>query len=202
MINETIKDLYMAKYILLRHGQTDWNVQRLYQGQTDIPLNENGIRQAEAAALLLKDIPFDIVYSSDLIRAVVTAQIAISMHKPVPIIYDMRIRERHFGSFEGTNYQRDLMNPGILESMDQNPLTYRFPGGESLTDLEIRAREVYNEIENKHPKETVLLVSHGSFLTIFACILTKEPLENRKRFVFHNAEPVFLEQLLEESSKR
>ncbi|MHC1771164.1 MAG: histidine phosphatase family protein [Flexilinea sp.] len=183
----------MTKFILLRHGQTDWNVQRLYQGQTDIPLNETGLSQAETAAEILKDIPFDIVYCSDLIRAVETAKIALSLHNPVPIIYDARIRERHFGTFEGTNYQRDLMNPGILEAMDQNPLTYRFPGGESLADLEIRAREIHSEIILEYPEKTVLIVSHGSFLTIFACILTGEPIENRKRFTFMNAEPVFME---------
>ncbi len=182
----------MTKFILLRHGQTDWNLNGLYQGQSDIPLNETGIRQAEAVADELKDVPFDIVYCSDLIRAVLTAEKAISKHAEVPVVLDKRLRERHFGSFEGAVYARDAMDPAIAAEMQQNPLTFRFPGGESLQDVEARAREVYAEILEKHPEQTVLIVSHGAFLSVFASLVAGEPLENRKRFIFNNAEPLFL----------
>ncbi len=184
----------MTKFILLRHGQTDWNLQRRYQGQSDIALNETGEAQSQLAGTQLRNMPLDVIYSSDLIRARDTAMAVKQYHPNTPIHFDQRIRERSFGDFEGKSYEKDLMNPGLAGDMHRNPVTFRFPGGESLMDVSVRAQEFLTEMLEKHPDETVLIVSHGSFLTIFSALYYQEDLINRKKFIFNNAEPVFMEK--------
>ena len=84
----------------IRHGETSWNVEGKMQGQTDIPLNENGIRLAEETAEGMKEIPFDLCITSPLSRARQTAEIVLGGRK-VPIIEDARIEELSFGNWEG-----------------------------------------------------------------------------------------------------
>ena len=86
---------------IMRHGKTDWNVLHKLQGHTDIPLNEEGRRMAEAAREQYKDINFDVCYCSPLIRARETAQIFLE-GREVPIICDDRLMEMSFGVYEGT----------------------------------------------------------------------------------------------------
>ncbi len=181
----------MTKLILLRHGQTDWNIQGLYQGHTDIPLNQTGREQAEQAAVELKDTPFDIVYCSDLTRARQTAEAVLKFHPEVPIIIDQRLRERNFGDLEGANYRRDILNQPIYTEIKANPSTFRFPNGESLVDVRERAETIYEEILKNHPDETVLIVSHGSFLAVLSTIINGDQLSERRKYMFNNAEPVF-----------
>lgn len=182
----------MTKFILLRHGQTDWNIRKLYQGHADIPLNETGMEQILRAADLLKDTPIDVIYSSDLTRAKQTAEAVHRYHPLIPLILDSRMRERGFGEYEGKPYAKDLMNPGIREEMAQNPLTFKFTGGESIADVSERAKEVLAEISEEYPDKTVLLVSHGSFLTVISALINNEDLAMRKKYFFNNAEPVYL----------
>lgn len=182
----------MTKFILLRHGQTNWNIQGRYQGHADIPLNETGKAQAEKAARELESIPFDVIYSSDLQRAKDTAAAVLRYHQPVPVYYDQRIRERSFGEYEGAPYNPELHDPKISKAKDSNPTTFRFPGGESLVDVETRAKAFYQDVIKQHPEETVLVVSHGSFLSVLSTILYGESLSERRKHVFNNAEPVFV----------
>ena len=84
----------------IRHGETSWNVEGKMQGQTDIPLNENGIRLAQETAEGMKEIPFDLCITSPLSRARQTAEIVLGGRK-VPIIEDARIEELSFGNWEG-----------------------------------------------------------------------------------------------------
>ena len=84
----------------MRHGKTDWNAQFKLQGSSDIPLNEEGIKMAEQAAIDCKDINFDVCYCSPLIRAHQTAMIVLK-DRNIPIITDKRITEMCFGEFEG-----------------------------------------------------------------------------------------------------
>ena len=90
---------HMVLYFI-RHGETSWNVEGKMQGQTDIPLNENGIRLAQETAEGMKEIPFDLCITSPLSRARQTAEIVLGGRK-VPIIEDARIEELSFGNWEG-----------------------------------------------------------------------------------------------------
>lgn len=137
----------MTRFILLRHGQTDWNLQRKYQGHADIPLNDTGIQQAFSASEALRNESFDVAFSSDLTRARTTAETVLRYHPRTPLIINSIFRERAFGVLEGTPYQRDLLNPTIRESIDRDPYGHKFDnGGESLLDVYARADEAHRMI--------------------------------------------------------
>lgn len=183
----------MTRFILLRHGQTDWNLQHLYQGQSDIRLNQTGIEQAREAAEALKHEKIDAAYSSDLSRASETAKAVLRYHPQTPLVIDPILRERAFGDLEGTPYQRDLLNPAVRDLIDKNPYAYRFSGGgESLEDVLVRARKALEQIAAKHPNQNVLLVSHGTFIGLFIIALKGLPIAARKDYVIGNAVPIFV----------
>ena len=77
--------------------------------------------------------------------------------------------------------------------MEADPENFKFPEGESLNELEKRAHKFYDEIIRKHPNETVLLIAHGSFLSMFFFIIANEPVNDKKRSRLKNAEPIILE---------
>ena len=115
---------------LMRHGQTDWNKEYRLQGATDIPLNEEGRRQAKEAAEKMRDIPFECVYSSPLIRAKETAQIISAFHD-IPTVVDDRLKEMSFGIYEGTtpDYEKQDINRVLLF---EAPHRFVPQGGESF----------------------------------------------------------------------
>ena len=88
------------KLYIIRHGETPWNAEGRLQGQTDIPLNENGIRLAKITGEALKDVPFDFAISSPLKRARQTAELVLA-GRQIPVLEDARIEELSFGSWEG-----------------------------------------------------------------------------------------------------
>jgi len=101
---------FPSRFVFLRHGQTDSNLNRIVQGQLDIPLNDTGRAQAAAVRDALGSGAFDRLVVSDLSRAVETARIATEGLDLEPI-YDARLRERHFGPFQGLPRSRDLWVP-------------------------------------------------------------------------------------------
>lgn len=183
----------MTQFILLRHGQTDWNVQHLYQGQRDIELNDTGIEQAQNAAEALKQEKIDVVYCSDLSRALETAKAVMRYHPDVPLRIDPLLRERSYGDLEGTPYQRDLLNPSIRELIDKNPYGHKFgDDGESLEDVLVRAKSAHEKIIAQHPGQNVLVVSHGTFISLFLVALKGLSISARKDQVVDNAVPIFV----------
>jgi len=91
----------MPEYILVRHGQTQWNKEGKYTGQSDIPLNQTGIEQAEAASADILKLEPDLIFSSDLQRATQTAHLIRADQPSIPLITDERLREIHQGEWEG-----------------------------------------------------------------------------------------------------
>lgn len=155
----------MVIYII-RHGETDWNTKRLLQGVTDIPLNQNGIEVARLTAEGLKDVKFDIIFTSPLKRAKETAEIIRGSRK-IPIIEDERLREIGFGPYEGLCCQKEGWNipDPDFANFFTNPGNYVPPeGGESIRHLCKRASEFLNElVQNpEYQDKTVLLSGHGA----------------------------------------
>ncbi len=179
-----------TKLVFLRHGETDWNLQHRYQGIMDIPLNATGERQAKDANLLLRGICFDQVFCSDLNRAMVTSRLALKDIYPYEkIIFDRRLRERSFGIYEGGPYDKDKMPQHYLDEMKRDPENFKFPEGESLNDVYRRVRPFYDEIIDQYRGKTVLLVAHGSLLSIVQFMAEGKPVVDRERNHLPNAQP-------------
>ncbi|MBQ3796345.1 MAG: histidine phosphatase family protein [Butyrivibrio sp.] len=150
------------KVYVVRHGQTDFNAQKIMQGRSDIPLNDTGRAQAKAAREKLGDIKFDVVYSSPLIRAVETASIIGAVPKE-QIITDERIIEACFGKYEGMVYGK-MGLPMIL--FWAVPEIFPAPATAETTDEMIeRIRSFFKELETKG-YENVLITCHGGIIRV------------------------------------
>ncbi|MEW6502694.1 MAG: histidine phosphatase family protein [Chloroflexota bacterium] len=172
---------------LVRHGQTDWNVEGRYQGQADMPLNDIGIKQACDLAERLKGVHFSAIYSSDLKRAFTTAKI-LAGEKEVRV--DQRLREIHQGEWEGQLFSVIRQRyANFFEIRRENPLESRPPGGESLKEVSERVSSCVNEIASRHPGERVLIVSHGLAIATLVATSRGLPLWEAFELIPNNAEP-------------
>ncbi len=156
----------MTRLFLIRHGETEWNKSLKYQGRQDIPLSEEGRTQARRIAARLAGAKLDGVYSSDLSRAVETAQIISACHNlevnPVP-----ELRETDFGCWEGLTYPE--INEQFHEVMKKwrtNPRETKIPGGESLGEVADRCWIGLNQIIEANPNRNILVVTHGGIIRI------------------------------------
>ncbi|MDD4600264.1 Phosphoserine phosphatase 1 [bioreactor metagenome] len=159
----------MTKIILVRHGQTIWNVEMKYQGQTDIDLTEKGIIQAQLVADRLAKEPLSAVYSSDLSRAFITAK-AIAAKHTLQVIAVPELREINFGDWEGLTYTN--INSGWPQTMNKLftcPEEVIIPGGESFPQVKERATAALARIAHNHPNETIVVVSHGGTIRTLIC---------------------------------
>ena len=160
------------KLFLTRHGQTDWNIAGRYQGQSDTPLNETGLRQAEQIAKRLSSETIHAIYSSDLSRAANTAQSIADFHS-LEVKKDSRWRELSFGNWEGLTYQEmSAHSPDLFEAWMKDPLMISTPNGETLARLAERVKAAFDEIKEEHADQTVLVVAHsGSLQSLLAVTL-------------------------------
>jgi broad specificity phosphatase PhoE len=149
--------------LLVRHGETDWNRDGRWQGHSDTHLNEIGRAQAERVAGELDGV--DVVYSSDLARARETAEI-IARRLDLPVLFDSRLRERSFGAWEG-------LTAGEIEADFRDAhlrwLAGEGPGADDAEPFEAFGQRVgvaLEEILERHPDETVLVVAHGGTIRV------------------------------------
>ena len=162
---------------LIRHGETDWNLERKYQGHEDIPLNSTGIKQAQVTAENLNDSHFSALYSSDLIRAFQTAQ-EVAKKTKLPIVTCPDLREINQGDWEG-KYIKDVMATSADEvrAVYENPYSARRPGGESIAEVAERMYACLDQLAEKHNQETIIVVSHGLAIATVLCKVRDLPLE-------------------------
>ena len=154
----------MLLYVL-RHGVTRWNKLKKVQGTMDIPLAPEGIELAEKTGKALRDVPFDICFTSPLTRARQTAQCVLG-DREIPVIEDKRIQEIDFGVLEGTQF-KDAQGKIVSREMEiffEDPLNFKRPeNGENISDILKRTREFWIE-KTSDPAladKTVLVSSHG-----------------------------------------
>lgn len=147
--------------LLARHGETDWNRDGRWQGQTDTSLNERGREQARALADALAGDGIAAIYTSDLARANETGTI-VAKRLNVPLCVDRRLRELYFGGWEGlTTSEIEQQYPGEVARWRADDGSNAFAGGESYTRMGERVVEALAEIAAAHPSEDVLVVLHG-----------------------------------------
>lgn len=143
------------KLYIVRHGQTNWNIERKVQGRVDIPLNSTGIKQAEETRDKLKDDKIDLILCSPLKRAIETAKI-INLNRNVPIIYDNKIIERDFGEFEGLKKESfDFLG---VWSYKKN---LHFEKVENIKEFFDRIYLRLDEIKSEYQDKNILIVTHG-----------------------------------------
>ncbi len=177
-----------CRVCLVRHGETPWNAERRLQGHIDIPLNENGIAQAVAVGRSLAKERFAAIYCSDLQRARQTAE-TISSHHALPTQEDPRLRERHYGIFQGLTYDEvATRHPKEYRHFKARETTFSFPGGgESLADFATRVTDALVEFADRHAGEQVLVVAHGGVLDIARRFVTGKALHVQRDFPIPNA---------------
>ncbi|HAZ61968.1 MAG TPA: histidine phosphatase family protein [Gammaproteobacteria bacterium] len=172
---------------LVRHGETDWNVSHRIQGQTDTPLNGNGLEQARMAARFLKAFAFHAAYSSDLERARATAE-RILNGRGLELQTDARLRERCYGLFQTLLYsEAEAQYPEVYARYRSRNPDCDLNGGESLRTLATRVQECLAQIATNHPGQQVLIVTHGGVLDVVYRLATGLPLEAPRDFLISNA---------------
>lgn len=147
----------------VRHGESTYNAEGRVQGQSDVPLSEFGLRQAQAVAAALRQVPIDVLYSSPLRRAYRTAEIAADM-LGLEIRTDDRLKELNAGVFQDKlRSELGSLYPEALDRWTSGDPDFAIPGGESRNDLKRRGMEVLQEIATRE-HQNAAIISHGRLL--------------------------------------
>lgn len=155
----------MARLLLVRHGETDWNLRRIWQGHADAALNETGRAQARALAERLAGVRFDAAYASDLSRAHATA-VAILAGRDLELRLETGLREIDVGEWAG------LTRAEIRERWPDGAC----PGGEDVEAFRARVVAAVTRIAAAHEGESVLVVTHGGCIRSVQRAILGEPL--------------------------
>ena len=173
--------------VLVRHGETAWNVETRIQGHLDIPLNETGRAQARELGKRLRTMRFDAVYSSDLARAWETARPGFD-DADARIAREPRLRERHLGALQGlTGEEALVVQPQAWKVFKAREADAPLAGGESLRVFADRILAFLNEALKRHPGQTILCVTHGGALDAAHRHATGMALDAKRDFPIYNA---------------
>ena len=176
----------MTQFYILRHAQTDFNVEHRLQGQFDAPLNTKGLQQAQQLAEKFPVDDFVAFYGSDLCRCQQTAQ---PLAKKLNLRYQPQadLREKHFGILQQyTHPQAAKKYPDIYQSFQQGDLFYRPPQGESQADFVARFIPCLQTLATKHPDDKVLIMTHGGVLASLLQHTLQLPSGGKRHFLLTN----------------
>ena len=152
---------------LFRHGQTDWNINFLLQGVTDIPMNETGVEQVKLAAKAMRRDDWDLILTSPLGRARQTAEIISDQLGFDTVVEQELLIERSFGEAEGLSHEQWRQKYSNLDQI---------PGGESRTELALRSQLLLDTISKQFAGRRVLAVSHGALIRTVIAIASENEL--------------------------
>lgn len=162
------------RMLLVRHGETEWNRNGQFQGQIDVPLNDNGRAQGEKASEFLKGISIDAAYTSFMARPKETAEIILKHHPELTLHSVNELREISHGEWEG-KFEKEIeaSYPGMLHQWQTEPETVQMPGGEKLQQVWARAIIAWKEIVAAHSGtdevQTVVVVAHDAINKAILC---------------------------------
>ena len=177
----------MARLLLVRHGITEFNSARKFVGHSDVELSATGYRQVERLHDRLVDDKIDAVYSSDLRRALVTAEVISSGHK-VDIVTCPELREVNYGNVEGLTFDEiSRLYPEMAESLTNFSLRLNFPGGEGFEEFIERTSKFLDKLKGHTPSQTILIASHGGPLRVLVCRLLGIDLGHWRQIRLNNA---------------
>lgn len=150
----------MTRIILVRHGETPWNKDKIFRGTVDIPLNETGREEARLAGEWLKAEKIEVAYSSPLSRAVETAE-NIARHHGLTVQRLPGLTDLNYGDWQGLPLAEVKEKyPDLYRQWETSPHTVCFPNGETLDDVRRRALEAVEEVVAQHPDQAILLAAH------------------------------------------
>ncbi len=176
-----------TRFIVVRHGETEWNVAGRVQGQLDSALTPSGRAQAVAIARRVATEPFDLIVSSDLGRAMDTAR-CIAAHRAIPVIPDARIRERHFGVGQGHTYEElDLKWPNVFTRGGRTDPDIVVPDGETRRQFQERVCGAFEALAREHDGRRIVVVCHGGVLAALYRIINGIALVEPHRIPIANA---------------
>jgi probable phosphoglycerate mutase len=176
-----------TRLIAIRHGETAWNAEARLQGQIDIPLNAQGLRQAATLAQALRDEGLHAVYASDLGRAWQTA-LALAAPLALPLQPDAGLRERGFGELEGHTYAEiDAHWPELARRWRTRVPDWAPPGGESLQAFAQRCVGSIERLAQAHAGQAIAVVCHGGVLDCLYRAATRVPLDLPRSWALGNA---------------
>jgi probable phosphoglycerate mutase len=175
-----------TRLCIVRHGETDWNVEKRIQGHTDVPLNATGHAQALAMAFNAAHHRFSAIYSSDLERAMETARYVAEREDEV--VHPVRdLRERHYGILQGlTAIEAAGRHPAAHARYVARDPDYDFDTGESLRAFAARVLRGFSWLARHHVGQTILAVSHSGVLDVLYRQATGRPLETARDFEIPN----------------
>ena len=154
----------MTDFIVVRHGETDWNREQRFQGQIDVPLNATGQQQAQRLATALSGERFDLLLSSDLQRARQTAQ-PLEQALARAALVQPGFREQGFGVLEGLDVPTiKTRHPELWAQWLRHDADYALPDGESVRQFHGRVLAALRDLAQAHAGKTLLLVTHGGVL--------------------------------------
>ena len=169
--------------LITRHGQTDWNLKRIVQGQSNIELNKVGIEQAEELAEKLANEPIDLIICSPLVRAKQTAEI-INRNRSIPIMYDNSISEIDYGEFEGIELA-DFNLSAFWNYYNNN----KYQRAENIKDFFKRVYDFIDKQSIEQPEKNILLVAHGGISIAVNCYFNGIPANGKVlKMGLHNCE--------------
>jgi len=171
--------------ILIRHGETEWNKAKKYQGHIDVELNDWGRQQAGEAAKELANLDIDYFASSDLKRAKETAEIIALFHDQDVFEYK-ELREMNFGDWEGKTFE-EIRDKNLLDFQKwiKDPVEYPPPSGENLKQFQERVLAGFNKVI-QNDSERIGLITHGGVIMIFLTTILEMPLINYRKFKVAN----------------
>ncbi len=161
----------MSKLLLARHGETELNSARMFVGHSDVELSVLGRSQVEKLRDRLAADKIDVIYSSDLRRALATAETIASGHR-LEVITCPDLREIDYGKVEKLTFDEiRRLHPDVAELCVGWSPKLKFPDGESVSELEERVSAFLDRLKQHTPEQTVLIVAHGGPLRLMVCYL-------------------------------
>ncbi len=172
--------------LLMRHGENDWvGTNRLAGRTSGVHLNEKGRQQAEALADLLSQQPIAAVYSSPLVRCVETAE-PLATRLNLPLQEEPGIIEVDYGDWQGAELKKLAATPE-WQKVQHYPSHFRFPGGETLREVQARAVSTIEALVERHPNQVIALFSHGDVLRTTLAHFLGVPLDLFQRIIISTA---------------
>lgn len=187
----------MTQLCLVRHGQTNWNLEGRYQGQSDVPLNEKGLAQAASLIEKLQDKTISAIYTSDLMRARQTAE-PIANLLGIEIQLEPRLREINQGQWEGVLVDEIRARYAKIWSQRTiDPANVRPPGGETVREVATRVYAALDDIARRFPTGAVLVVSHGLSIATAVCRVKGIPVGQAYTVIPDNVQPLWMDWQLD-----